>query len=225
VGNVSNGVAVASPGNATDKGGYFMGGSQPGSMLYFWSRSRQATANWGPIRAKYLALGAERGPLGWPAAVLIIGLRNGGSFQQFTRGWIYSTPQFGTWVITEPIFDVWAKQNWERGPLGYPVSDYIPDPGNNNGGTIKTQTGASGMQKFEHGIITLSERLGQVQTQVIMNDQLIRNNLSNATKPAGTGTTQGQVGTTTVGTGKVTPGEKNSLNPQPLPPKLAKPNQ
>jgi hypothetical protein len=224
VGNVSNGVAVPSPGNATDKGGYFMGGSQPGSMLYFWSRSRQATANWGPIRARYLALGAERGPLGWPDAVLILGLRNGGSFQQFTGGWIYSTPQFGTWVVTEPIFSEWTKQNWEKGPLGYPISDYIPDPGT-NGGTIKTQTGSSGMQKFEHGIITLSERLGRVQTQVIMNNQLINNNLSNATKPAGPGTTQSQVSTNTVSTGKLTPGEKNSLNPQPLPPKLARPNQ
>lgn len=36
---------------------------------------------------------------------------------------IFWTPQTGAHTIYGAIRDAWAKQGWERGPLGYPISD------------------------------------------------------------------------------------------------------
>ncbi len=219
VGDCSRGVAIFSTGNAADRGGYFMPGSQLQSMLYFWSAARKTSANWGEVRKKYLAAGAEKGALGWPADNMVLGLRQNGSFQRFAHGWIYSTPQWGTFIISGAIFDAWARQHWENGALGFPISDYIPDnngPGGSVSPTVKT---ASGLQKFEHGIIKYTNQLDQVQTQVVMNDQLIGSNNRNLVSP-GTNTNPVNRPGATPGTGtKPSPGEKGSLNPQPLPPK------
>ncbi|MBD7918216.1 hypothetical protein H9657_07995 [Cellulomonas sp. Sa3CUA2] len=49
------------------------------------------------------------------------GLRDGGSYQSFQRGAIYSSGA-GTFAVS-PEFDVaWPSSQRENGPLGYPTS-------------------------------------------------------------------------------------------------------
>jgi hypothetical protein len=146
VGDVGNANAAHSTGNGKDGDGYFLVGSIPWSVVYYYNK--QCYANWGDIRKKYNSVSAERGQLGWPQNQLGLGLRNGGSFQHFQHGSIYSIPGLGTFLVEQPVLDEWGKQNWERGPLGYPVADI-----------------AKSIQKFEHGYI--QENLEVVNNQLV----------------------------------------------------------
>jgi uncharacterized protein with LGFP repeats len=55
-----------------------------------------------------------------------------GRYNHFTGGAgasIYWTPATGAWSVHGGIRGRWAAQGWERGPLGYPVSDEYAVPG------------------------------------------------------------------------------------------------
>jgi len=65
----------------------------------------------------------ERGPLGYPSAGQVCGLKNGGCFQQFQGGNIYSSPGNGAHAVSGVIATAWAGEQWENGPLGYPTGD------------------------------------------------------------------------------------------------------
>jgi len=149
LGDCRNAQAFYSKGNATDGDGYFTVGSLPNTFIYYRNRDKKTFVNWGNIRNKYTSDHMEFGGLGWPDNDLVVGLRNSGSFQRFQHGHIYSSV-FGTFIVQGKIFDVWAGQKWETGPLGYPTSDFIPFPQTSTG--LKNLPGA-GYQKFEHGMI------------------------------------------------------------------------
>ena len=155
LGDCRNAQAFHSNGNPTDGDGYFTVGSVPNSFLYYRSRDKKVFANWGNIRNKYAADRMEFGNLGWPDNDLVWGLRNNGSYQRFEHGYIYSSP-LGTFAVQGKIFDTWAGQKWETGPLGYPTSDFIStsrSTGVSSG--VKGVVGA-GYQKFEHGEIRIA---------------------------------------------------------------------
>ncbi len=132
--------------------GYFLLGSVPWSVLYYPLKYKTAYANWGEIRKKYNSLGAEHGVLGWPQTD-IGNLRDSGSFQRFEGGLIYSTPRGTFYMSLTPIINTYGANNWEKGRLGYPISDFIPDPFGRVGVI-------SGVQKFEHGIIKYNSAEG-----------------------------------------------------------------
>jgi uncharacterized protein with LGFP repeats len=96
-----------------------------GASVY-WSPATGAHAVWGAIRAHWAALGWERSVLGYPVTDEL-GTPDGvGRYNHFagTGGSsIYFTPATGARDVLGAIRVRWAAQGWERGPLGYPVSD------------------------------------------------------------------------------------------------------
>ncbi|MDR3693000.1 hypothetical protein [Mucilaginibacter sp.] len=234
-GVVDRTLAYYSNGNAKDGAGYYLPGKQNNSFYYYSLKTNSVTENGGAIRDRYLKEGAEHGNLGWPE-INQTGLA-GGAFQRFNHGHIYWTPKYGAVVVAGAIFDAWAKQNWEKGALGYPVSEYISNNQNSN----KVQTlNRGGIQNFEHGFIeltvlaamygqtsnvttnvhiyTLAEEIAHrnatpnMQVQNPVNNTSSGNTRFNNTKPV------------LQKPGTVNPGRQRMINPQPLPPKIIRQN-
>ncbi|HZE83297.1 MAG TPA: hypothetical protein VE035_03265, partial [Puia sp.] len=215
-----DGIMIPSNGNRQDGAGYFMAGHKAGTFFYYSINVKVATANWGPIREKYAAaasqysngmFGAEHGFLGWP--LNSITPINGGLFQHFQHGSIYWNPQFGAYVVEGRVLDTWAKSNWEKGPLGYPVSDFIA---NEAGPNIKSALSGSGYQKFERGIIRCGGIIDPNPPEIVLNSQLVkgqtlRDQAGNSNPAKSKNPPSSSV--------KPAPGVANSINPQPLPPK------
>ena len=83
----------------------------------------------GAIRTKYLALGGPAGFLGYPVTDELPTPDGIGRFNHFANsGSIYWTPSTGAWSIHGTIRDKWASLGWERGFLGYPVTDETGTP-------------------------------------------------------------------------------------------------
>ncbi|BCN41910.1 alpha/beta hydrolase-fold protein [Prescottella equi] len=113
-----------------------------GSM--YWSEPTGTHSVQGLIIKKYGELGWEGGWLGLPLTNEI-GIRDFGAFNRFQGGNIYWSPASGAWSVKNgPIFDAWAKENYENGRLGYPISDQFDVPG-------------GVQQKFQHGVITVKD--------------------------------------------------------------------
>jgi hypothetical protein len=72
---------------------------------------------------------------------LVCGVDGKGRFAQFARGYIYWHPDIGARAVPERVFQYWAGQKWENGPLGYPVKNhaYID--------------GVGDIQAFERGVV------------------------------------------------------------------------
>lgn len=84
-----------------------------------------AAACWvhGAILDKYIAQGAERGPLGYPTTDELPTSAGTGRFNHFERGSIYWTYGPGAKIVAGAIRDRWSVLGWERSWLGFPISD------------------------------------------------------------------------------------------------------
>jgi uncharacterized protein with LGFP repeats len=114
----------------------------------YWTPATGAHEVHGGIRVKWAQLGGERFN-GYPITDET-GCPDGvGRFNHFERGSIYWTPDTGAWEVHGAIRDHWASAGWERGPLGYPVSD---------------ETGPADQRanRFQHGVITWTPTGGAV---------------------------------------------------------------
>ncbi len=76
---------------------------------------------WNGIWARWTAMGAEAGPLGYPTGVEKCGLRNGGCLQPFQAGAMYYVPGVGTNPVMNAINARWAELGAQDGALGYPT--------------------------------------------------------------------------------------------------------
>jgi LGFP repeat len=150
-GVIDHTIAVPSNGNRVDGAGYFLPGKNNNSFFYYSNKTKAVTANWGPIRDKYTKAGYEFGALGWPEINEVLLPDAVGHFQRFNHGFIYWHPKHGAYVIPNKIFDAWKGTGWEKGKLGYPVSDYVQEPMNKF--KQVTQYREKGYQKFEGGVI------------------------------------------------------------------------
>jgi uncharacterized protein with LGFP repeats len=104
---------------------------QGGSLYATGSRAR-AYVTQGRTRDRWAASGWENGGLGFPTSDTVCGLRNGGCFQHFQSGSVYSSASTGARLIGVAVRDRWSGTGWENGRLGYPVSDQacgLPDAG------------------------------------------------------------------------------------------------
>ena len=100
--------------------------------------------------AFYKAQQWETGPLGYPLGDKRCGLIRGGCVQAFQGGTLYNSPATGTHQVTGgPIAAYWAAQQWEAGPLGYPVREQAC--GLAGGGCV---------QNFENGSVYTSAATG-----------------------------------------------------------------
>jgi len=112
----------------------------------------------GPIYAKWANGGGIANGLGWPKNSETLLPDGKGYFQIFDKGLIYWNPNYGAYAIKGKIYDTWASQRWETGPLGYPISDFVDQspkqPNSNSGNTgVRNALQLSGYQEFEHGVI------------------------------------------------------------------------
>ncbi len=90
-----------------------------------YSPTSGAFASWGSIRAAWGTAGYENGKLGYPVTNEICGLTGGGCYQGFQGGTIHYAPGTGAFSTTGPIRATWATLGYEKGKLGYPVTNEI----------------------------------------------------------------------------------------------------
>ncbi|QXG77515.1 hypothetical protein KUM42_08450 [Modestobacter sp. L9-4] len=105
-------------------------GSGGGSI--YWSPATGAHEIQGDIRARWAALGWEGGLLGYPVTDELPTPDGKGAFNHFSRrdgASVYWSRATGAHEVHGPIRDRWAAQGWEKGPLGYPLTDQYALPG------------------------------------------------------------------------------------------------
>lgn len=115
---------------------------QGGSI--YWAAGIGAHTIQGAIKDKWIALGAQ-GKLGFPTSDEMTTPDGIGRYNTFQNGSIYWSPSTGAHWLTTEMVDRWGTENYEAGPLGYPISDPAFDA------TAKTET-----QVFQGGNITIS---------------------------------------------------------------------
>ncbi|WTW95901.1 hypothetical protein OG216_22080 [Streptomycetaceae bacterium NBC_01309] len=81
----------------------------------------------GAIRDKWAQLGWER-TFGFPLTSELTTPDGRGRFNHFQGGSIYWTPWTGAHEVHGAIRDKWAQLGWERGVLGYPLTDELVTP-------------------------------------------------------------------------------------------------
>lgn len=101
---------------------HFQGGS------IYWSPETGAWSVRGAIRKLWETYGWEQGILGFPISDEGLTLGGVGRFSHFERGSIYWTPAGGAFEVHGAIYRKWASMNWERGVLGYPVTNERTTP-------------------------------------------------------------------------------------------------
>ncbi len=108
-------------------GGLVNGGAyqnfQRGTIM--WSQASGAHYILGSIRQKWAGTGYEGGFLGYPTSGEVVGLINGGVYQNFQRGTILWSPATGAHYVVGAIRQGWAGTGFEGGILGYPTSDEV----------------------------------------------------------------------------------------------------
>jgi uncharacterized protein with LGFP repeats len=96
---------------------HFKGGS------IYWTPATGAHVVAGAIRDKWASLGWERGFLAYPLTDEAATPDGVGRYNHFRGGSIYWTPATGAHVVAGAIRDKWEGLDWERGFLGYPLTD------------------------------------------------------------------------------------------------------
>ena len=90
-----------------------------------WSPATGAHPSMGAIRERWRKAGMEEGELGYPATDEALGLKNGGSSQQYQRGTIMWSPATGARALTGAIRSYWSSTGGQNGALGYPVGEEV----------------------------------------------------------------------------------------------------
>jgi hypothetical protein len=101
----------------------------------------------------YQRLGGVASKLGYPTSALECGLPNAGCYQNFENGKVYWSASSDAHAVWYGMLSTWAQSGYERGPLGYPLSEEQCDP-----------TSATCTQTFQGGIITWSATGGSRPT-------------------------------------------------------------
>ena len=99
---------------------HFAGGS------LYWSPETGCHEVHGAIRSLYAARSWERGFLGYPTTDETATPDGRGRYNHFEHGSIYWTPETGAHEVHGAIRAKWSQLRWERGALGYPISDESP---------------------------------------------------------------------------------------------------
>ena len=113
-----------------------------------WSIALRPFVVTGAIQAKWNSLGGAGGFLGAPQTSDTVCPDGIGHFVAFDGGSIYWSPATGAWSVHGAIRDKWGTLGWEKGALGYPVSD---EEGLAGGGRVSS---------FQHGKIAWTAARG-----------------------------------------------------------------
>lgn len=104
----------------------------------------------GAHRTYWNSQGAQNGVLGYPTSGVYTGLINGGVYQNFENGTVYTHPG-GTFSVRGGIKSAWVATGSEWGSFGYPLSD-----------ELKVATGGV-YQQFERGRIYWTAATGAMK--------------------------------------------------------------
>jgi hypothetical protein len=122
---------------------------QGGASIYYLPATG-AHLIYGLIRAKWIALGREKGPNGYPISDEANAGSGKGRFNNFQNGtiiWKHDTPE--AYSVYGAIYGKWGTVQYDMGPLGFPLTDERPTAGN---------TGR--YNDFEHGAIYYNAAAG-----------------------------------------------------------------
>ena len=111
------------PGDGRGRFQRFEGGS------IYWTPQTGAWTVRGAILEKWGEFQWEQGFVGYPMMDEVDPGDGRGRFQNFEGGQIYWTPETGAHEVHGPIFDKWGMDGWQKGKLGYPVTDIMDAPG------------------------------------------------------------------------------------------------
>jgi hypothetical protein len=99
-----------------------------GASIY-WSPQTGARLIYGLIRAKWDALGWEKSPLGYPTTDESNAGSGQGRFNNFQHGTIiWKSRSTEAFAVYGEIYRKWGEQQWDRGALGFPVTDETGTP-------------------------------------------------------------------------------------------------
>ncbi|PRQ11869.1 hypothetical protein C1Y63_04315 [Corynebacterium sp. 13CS0277] len=110
----------------------------------FWSADTGAHVLIGRISARYSEMGGPESWLGFPITNEQITPDGRGRYVHFQNGSIYWTPETGAQAMPKDMFDAWGEEGWEAGLLGYPISEPVAGPDNNDSLLV---------QQFENGYV------------------------------------------------------------------------
>lgn len=116
--------------------------------------------NENPIYKKYKVLGGERGFLGTPSTNETICPDGQGHFVHFQSGSIYWHSNTGAFEVHGDIRLKWAKLSWEKGVLGYPITDENPTP-----------NGKGRYNHFQNGSIFWTPKYGAFEVHGAIRDK------------------------------------------------------
>jgi hypothetical protein len=133
-----------------------------GGSIY-WRPTTGAFEVHGAIRDKWLALGADLSVLGCPISDVTTTADGVGRYTHFQYGSIYWTETTGAFEVHGTIRDRWARLGWERGILGYPISD-----------VTSSADGLGRYAHFQNGSIYWSARTGAFEIRGAIRDKWIQ---------------------------------------------------
>jgi uncharacterized protein with LGFP repeats len=153
-----------------------VGRAQPfaGGKFIVWHPELGPSVVFGAIAQKWLALGRER--FGYPVTDELVCPDGRGRFNHFRTmhlpghpvASIYWTQETGPHEVHGAIREAWARDGFERGPVGYPISD---------------EFGLGGRRRrsnFEHGFIDWTPQQGaHVHGPVIIDHGPVLNPVNN----------------------------------------------
>ncbi|BAX94989.1 hypothetical protein MSG_04883 [Mycobacterium shigaense] len=106
----------------------------------------------GAIYEHWEAMGGMNSVLGSPTSPED-STEGDGRYATFAKGAMYWSPLTGPQPVTGAIYDAWASQSYERGPLGLPTSAEIQEP-------------LQITQNFQHGTLNYNRLTGDVSEVV-----------------------------------------------------------
>lgn len=112
--------------NSPDKVGRYTNFAAPGGASIYWSPATAAHDLYGPIRTKWVSLGAEHGPLGYPKldeAIAPDGVGRQSSFAGAGGPYLYWSPSTGAHEVVGVILAKYRAAGGPKSLLRYPTSD------------------------------------------------------------------------------------------------------
>ncbi|MCC3297705.1 M43 family zinc metalloprotease [Arthrobacter caoxuetaonis] len=136
------------------KGGVYQ--NFQGGVMYWSPATGARSSPNGEIRQAYARHSYEHGPLGYPTSEHV-SLPGGGVFQNFQGGSIMRLPGKTAYASLQgPVRDAYARQGYQNGKLGYPISDEYSSAG----GRIQDYQGGRLVYSRASGIHTVSGSIG-----------------------------------------------------------------
>ena len=166
---VTGGIRNLWEGQGWERGhmGYPTGEETPAALGGVYQAFQGGTTYWHPRTGSYYvhdamlgaygAAGYERGRYGYPLTNETPSA-NGGVFQRFQGGTAYWHPGSDSYFVHDAVLRTYAFYNWERGELGYPLTN---ESASANGGIF---------QRFQGGTIYWSPRTGSHAVPLSMLD-------------------------------------------------------